>query len=89
MFLITDSQIVREESLVCINGMLTSGWISDLFPKEVMDNILGSIANDARAGSIPDNPEARTNYSVSRVKKNLHLALATHFKFALEDSLAS
>ena len=76
VFLITDSQIVREEFLVYINGMLTSGWIPDLFLKEDMDNILGSIANDARAEGIPDNTESRTNYFVSRVKKNLHLALA-------------
>jgi dynein heavy chain len=76
VFLITDSQIVREEFLVYINGMLTSGWIPDLFPKEDLDNILGSIANDARAEGILDNPDARTKYFISRVKKNLHLALA-------------
>lgn len=76
VFLITDSQIVREEFLVYINSMLTSGWIPDLFPKEDMDNILGSISNDARAEGIPDTPEARTTYFISRVKKNLHLALA-------------
>lgn len=76
VFLITDSQIVREEFLVYINGMLTTGWIPDLFPKEDLDTILGSISNDARAEGIADNPEARTNYFVSRVKRNLHLALA-------------
>lgn len=76
VFLITDSQIVREEFLVYINGMLTNGWIPDLFLKEDMDNILGSIANDARSDGIPDTIEARTKYFISRVKKNLHLALA-------------
>lgn len=76
VFLMTDSQIVKEEFLVFINGMLTSGWIPDLFPKEDIDNILGSISNDAKAEGIPDTPEARTNYFVSRVRRNLHVVLA-------------
>lgn len=76
VFLMTDSQIVKEEFLVYINGMLTSGWIPDLFLKEDLDNILGSISNDAKVEGIPDTPEARTNYFVSRVKRNLHVVLA-------------
>ena len=76
VFLMTDSQIMKEEFLVYINGMLTSGWIPDLFQKEDIDNILGSIANDAKSEGIPDSPEARTNYFISRVRRNLHVALA-------------
>ena len=76
VFLMTDSQIVKEEFLVYINGILTSGWIPDLFPKEDIDNILGSISNDARAEGIPDTTEARIAYFVSRVQNNLHVVLA-------------
>jgi len=76
VFLITDSQIVNEQFLVYINGILTSGWIADLFPKEDVDNILGSIGNDAKAAGIPDTPEARINFFISRVKRNLHVVLA-------------
>jgi dynein heavy chain len=76
VFLMTDAQIVNEKFLVYINGMITSGWIPDLFPKEDLENIFGSIANEAKAVGIPDNPEARTNYFVSKVKKNLHVVLA-------------
>ena len=76
VFLMTDSQIVNEKFLVYINGMITSGWIPDLFAKEDMDNILGSIANEAKSVGIPDNPEARTAFFVSKVKKNLHVVLA-------------
>ena len=76
VFLMTDSQIVKEEMLIYINGILTSGWIPDLFSKEDLDNILGSISNDARAEGIPDILEARTKYFISRVKKHLHVVLA-------------
>ena len=76
VFLMTDSQIVNEKFLVYINGMITSGWIPDLFPKEDLENILGSIANEAKSVGVPDNPEARTNFFVSKVKKNLHVVLA-------------
>jgi len=76
VFLMTDSQIVNEQFLVYINGILTSGWIPDLFPKEDIDNILGSIANDAKAEGIPDAVDSRTNYFISRVRKNLHVVLA-------------
>jgi len=76
VFLMTDTQIVNEQFLVYINGILTSGWIADLFPKEDIDNILGSIGNDAKAAGIPDTPEARIAYFVSRVRRNLHVVLA-------------
>ena len=76
VFLMTDSQIVNEKFLVYMNGMITSGWIPDLFPKEDLENILGSIANEAKSAGIPDNPEARTNFFVSKVKNNLHVVLA-------------
>jgi len=76
VFLMTDSQIINEQFLVYINGMITSGWIPDLFPKEDIDNILGSIANEAKNAGVPDTPEARVNFFVSKVKKNLHVVLA-------------
>ena len=76
VFLMTDGQIVNEKFLVYINGILNSGWISDLFLKEDIDNILGSIASEAKAEGIPDTPETRIAYFISRIKKNLHIVLA-------------
>ena len=72
----TDTQIVNEQFLVYINSILTSGWIPDLFPKEDIDNILSSLSNAAKAEGIPDAREARIQYFVSRIRMNLHLALA-------------
>ena len=76
VFLLTDSQIVDEKFLVYINGILNSGWLPDLFLKEDIDNILGSIGSEAKAAGIPDTPEARIEFFVSRIKANLHIVLA-------------
>ncbi|KAL7489135.1 hypothetical protein ACHAW6_014715 [Cyclotella cf. meneghiniana] len=76
VFLITDTQIVNERFLVYINGIITSGWIPDLFPKEDIDNIIAAIGNEAKSAGVPDNPEARINFFVSKVKRNLHVVLA-------------
>ena len=73
VFLMTDFQIVNEHLLVYINGILTSGWIPVPFPKEDIDNILSSIANDAKVDGISESYESRLNYFVCRVKRNLHV----------------
>jgi dynein heavy chain len=74
--IITDSQIVKEEFLVYINGILATGYIPGLFSKEDLDNILVSLNNDAKAENVPDNHESRLAYFISRVRKNLHVVLA-------------
>jgi dynein heavy chain len=76
VFLLTDSQIVNEQFLVYINGILNSGWLPDLFMKEDIDNILGSLGSEAKANGIPDTPEARIAFFISRIKANLHIVLA-------------
>ena len=84
VFLMTDFQIVNEHLLVYINGILTSGWIPVPFPKEDIDNILSSIANDAKVDGISDSYESRLNYFVSRVKRDLHVVFI-HSVYKHED----
>jgi dynein heavy chain len=38
--MLTDTQIKEEKFLIPINDMLSSGWISDLFPKEDYENMV-------------------------------------------------
>lgn len=45
VYMITDSQIKLESFLIPINDMLNSGWISDLFPKEDFDAMVGNLRN--------------------------------------------
>jgi dynein heavy chain len=42
--------------------MLSSGWISDLFPKEDVENMVSNLRNEAKGMGTPDTPEALTNY---------------------------
>lgn len=54
VFMITDAQIKKEEFLIPINDMLSSGWIMDLFPKEDVDGMLSGIRNEAKAAGVMD-----------------------------------
>ena len=75
LYLMTDSQVVNDKFLVFLSNMLSTGWIPGLFPKEEIDNILGSIQSAAKQNGIPDDPVSRLNFFISRVKKNLHMSL--------------
>ena len=76
VFLMTDTQIVKEEFLVCLNAMLSSGWISDLFARDEIDNMTGALRNEAKSVGIPDNPEAMFDFLVKVCKSRLKVALA-------------
>ena len=74
-FLMTDSQIVNDKFLVYVNGILTSGWIPDLFAPEDMEGIFGGLRGEAKAAAVPDTPESMTNFFIARVRSNLHAVL--------------
>ena len=75
VFLMTDSQIVDEKFLVYVNDMLSSGWISDLYARDELDSVFGSLRSEAKAAGIPDTPETMLEFFISRVRRNLHLVL--------------
>ncbi|CAB1116950.1 unnamed protein product [Ectocarpus sp. CCAP 1310/34] len=75
LFLMTDGQIVNERFLIYINDILANGWISDLFPKDEREGLVGALRNEAKAAGIPDTPEAGLEFLISRIKSNLHVAL--------------
>lgn len=55
-WLLTDSQIVNDKFLIYINGILSTGWVPDLFPRDEVDGIVASIRNEAKAAGVPDTP---------------------------------
>jgi dynein heavy chain len=75
MWLMTDSQIVNDKFLIYINSILSSGWISDLFPKDEIDALLGAIRGEAKAAGVPDTPEANFAFLVKKSRCNFHVAL--------------
>lgn len=75
LFLMTDTQVVDERFLIYINAILSSGWISGLFPKDEIDGMLGNLRNEAKSYGIPDTPDAMLAFLISRVRSNLHVVL--------------
>jgi len=75
LFLMTDTQVVDERFLIYINAILSSGWISGLFPKDEIDGMLGNLRNEAKSAGIPDVPEAMLSFLIQRVRANLHVVL--------------
>ena len=47
VFLLTDALIPDEKFLVLINDLLASGEIPDLFHEDEIENIVGSVRNEA------------------------------------------
>ena len=75
VYMITDSQIKLESFLIPINDMLNAAWISDLFPKEDFDAMVGNLRNEAKGNGVPDNIDALLAYFFDRMKKSLKLIL--------------
>ena len=72
---IADTQVVDNRFLIYINAILASGWISGLFQKDEIDGMLGAINNEAKSAGIPDMPDARLNFLISRLRQNFHVVL--------------
>jgi dynein heavy chain, axonemal len=76
VFMLTDSQIVNDKFLVYINDILASGWIADLFERDEIDAMFGSLRNEAKAsGVLVDQFDEMLKFFISRVRSNLHLVL--------------
>jgi len=76
-FIITDSQIVKDDMLVYMNDMLSSGNVPELFNQEERDNIIGSITNEVKASGHPDysNADVCWEFFIKKVRSNLHIIL--------------
>lgn len=75
MFQFTEGQIKAENFLVCINDLLSSGEIADLFQQEDVDSIIGNVTPAAKGDGITPTPANVWRYFIDRVKRNLHMAL--------------
>ena len=73
VFLLADTQIQDEKFLIYVNDILSSGFISELFTKEEMDGIYGSLRNEAKSmGYMEEDIPA---YFLDKARKNIHVVL--------------
>eukprot|EP00949_MAST-11_sp_MAST-11-sp1_P002825 g2825.t1 len=76
-WIFTDSDIKEEIFLEQINSILMSGEVSNLFPKDELNLMVGDLRTDF-AKERPDSEDSIANlvrYFIDRVRKNLHLVL--------------
>ncbi|XP_050405705.2 dynein axonemal heavy chain 6, partial [Patella vulgata] len=75
VFLLADSDIVKESLLEDINCILNSGEVPDLFDNEELDGITMDLKSAASEADIPDTRVAVYQFFIQRVRKNLHVVL--------------
>ncbi|XP_030610318.1 dynein axonemal heavy chain 9 isoform X3 [Archocentrus centrarchus] len=75
VFLMTDAQVADEKFLVLVNDLLASGEIPDLFPDDETESIIGSMRPEVRATGLIDTRENCWKFFISRVRRQLKVAL--------------
>lgn len=75
MFLLTDNQIVREQFLVYINDLLSTGLVADLFTQEDRDGFINAVRSEVKAQGILDTPEACWEFFLAKARRLLHVVL--------------
>eukprot|EP00599_Poterioochromonas_sp_BG-1_P008225 CAMPEP_0173135378 /NCGR_PEP_ID=MMETSP1105-20130129/1860_1 /TAXON_ID=2985 /ORGANISM="Ochromonas sp., Strain BG-1" /LENGTH=4194 /DNA_ID=CAMNT_0014047373 /DNA_START=78 /DNA_END=12662 /DNA_ORIENTATION=- len=76
VFMMDDTQIVKETFLEDINGILNTGEVANLFNSEEMGVIMESLSKACQeVGVNPGIPAEVYNFFISRVRTNLHLVL--------------
>ncbi|GBF97683.1 flagellar outer dynein arm heavy chain beta [Raphidocelis subcapitata] len=75
VFLLTDNQIVKEQFLVYINDLLSTGLVADLFTPEDRDGFINAVRNEVKAQGILDTPEACWDFFLAKARRLLHVVL--------------
>ena len=77
VFLFTDNEIKDEGFLEYINNVLSSGEVSNLFPRNEIDEINSNLIPVMKREfpKRPPTPENLYNYFLTRARKNLHIVL--------------
>ncbi|XP_029448950.1 dynein heavy chain 14, axonemal isoform X2 [Rhinatrema bivittatum] len=77
VFLIADSDIVKESFLEDLNCILNSGALPDLFDTEELDSIVLELKGTAAEADVPDSRQAIVSFFWQRAYTTLHIVLAT------------
>jgi len=76
VFMIDDTQIVKESFLEDINGILNTGEVANLFNSEEMGAMMEALSKPCQeAGVNPGMPSEVYSFFVGRVRTNLHLVI--------------
>jgi dynein heavy chain len=76
VFLLNDTQIIKEAFLEDINNILNSGEVSNLFPPDEVDRLVGDLRPIAKEQGKSEAKEGVWQFFVQRVRQQLHIVLA-------------
>lgn len=74
-FLMTDSEVAKEQFLVLVNDLLASGEIPELFADDEVDNIVNGIRNEVKQQGIFDSKENCWKFFIEKVRSLLKVVL--------------
>ncbi|BFF92572.1 dynein beta chain ciliary [Drosophila madeirensis] len=74
-FLMTDSEVAREQFLVLVNDLLASGDIHELFPDDEVENIVNAVRNEVKQLGIMDSKENCWKFFIEKVRSLLKVVL--------------
>lgn len=75
-FLFVDTQIINEQMLEDLNGILNSGDVTGIYQEKDFEDIMNACKTDCiKKGLQPNKMNIFTQYLI-RVKKNIHIILA-------------
>uniref|UniRef100_A0A0G4IFQ9 AAA+ ATPase domain-containing protein n=1 Tax=Chromera velia CCMP2878 TaxID=1169474 RepID=A0A0G4IFQ9_9ALVE len=73
-FIFTDAHVVQEAFLEYINNLLTVGTVPALFAEDEKEGLIGQVRKAAMDQGVRE--DALWNFTVNRVRENLHIVLA-------------
>ena len=75
VFLFNDTQVIESGFLEDINGMLTSGEVSNLYAADELGNIRESVRGEVRAAGLSESNDVLWSFFVEKVRSRLHVVL--------------
>jgi len=75
VFLFNDTQVIDNSFLEDINGMLTSGEVSGLYPADEANNIREAMRPDVEKAGLPMTNDSMWQFFIRRVRAHLHVVL--------------
>jgi len=78
LFILTDSQIVKDEFLVYINDILSAGYIPELFAKDELDGIVGKVRAEAKSNGVEDAAGPIFKFFIDKVPRTFTSHFVSH-----------
>jgi dynein heavy chain, axonemal len=73
--ILTDANIVDDRMLACVNELLATGQVSNLFAADEREALISAVRAEVRMLGLPDSQEACWEHALGKIRRNLHFVL--------------